>query len=218
VDAIFVVDALGAADLHALRDAVSASDLIGDSPLGGTFTATRGFSITFQRSRVDDVRARFPFLAPFLGLALDDARIRKVQRAPLLGGPPSPNACYLNVLIVPPGASVGKHVDATLGPSNGTVIPEAVGVLYVDVSDDLRGGELLLWDGDRVVREVKPQNGLFLMFAGRLGHEIKHVDASRARVSVVCELYALSPGVLSAVPALKVQSRAAFAVVLDRTT
>jgi hypothetical protein len=34
-------------------------------------------------------------------------------------------------------------------------------------------------------------------------------------VSVVCEEYALSPGVLSAVPRLKVHSRAAFAAVLD---
>lgn len=208
-------DALAPAALAALRDGVLGSKLLGDSPLGGTFTATRGFSITFHRDRSRDVLARFPFAEPFFELALDAARVREVQRVPLLRGPPVPNAFYVNVLVVPPGASVGRHVDATLGPSNGSVIPEAVAVLYLDVPDDLRGGALSLWDRDARVQDIEPRANRFVLFAGRLGHEVGVVTASRPRVSIVCEQYALAPGVLSAVPALKVHSRSAFQAVLD---
>lgn len=211
---IVVDDALPADALAALRDGVLGSHLLGDSPLGGTFSATRGFSVTFHRSRAADVIARFPFVSPFLDLALDHARVRGVQRKPLLGGPPVPNAFYMNVLVVPPGASVGKHVDATLGPSNGSVIPEAVAVLYLDVPEDLRGGALALFADDALVEEIEPVPNRFVLFAGRLGHEVRAVSASRPRLSIVCEQYALSPGVLSAVPPLKVQSRNAFQRVL----
>lgn len=213
--AVVLDDALAPAALAALRDGVLGSHLLGDSPLGGTFAATRGFSITFHRARLADVIARFPFAAPFLDVALDIERVRDVQRKPLLGGPPAPNAFYMNVLVVPPGAGVGKHVDATLGPSNGSVIPEAVAVLYLDVPEDLRGGTLALYADDALVEEIEPRANRFVLFAGRLGHEVRAVQASRPRLSIVCEQYALSPGVLSAVPPLKVQSRIAFQRVLD---
>src|SRR5205085_7501139 len=133
----------------------------------------------------------------------DDEKTRAscVQRKPFFGGPPEPNGFYLNVLVVPSGASVGRHVDATLGPPNGTVIPEAVAVLYLDVADDLAGGRLVLVDPstDRVVdgAPVVPRANRFVVFAGRLAHEVEAVTSTRPRVSIVCEQYALSPGVLS---------------------
>jgi hypothetical protein len=213
-DVVIVDDALAKQALLALREGVLASKLLGDSPLGGTFLATRGFSITFHRGAQSDVVARFPFTAPFLDIAL--ARTSEVQKQPLLGGPPVPNAFYLNVLVVPEGASVGKHVDATLGPSNGSVIPQAVAVLYLDVADDLRGGRLVLSDDATVVDSITPKANRFVLFAGRLAHEVEAVSSSsRPRVSLVLEQYALAPGVLSAVPKLKVHSRAGFQAVLD---
>ena len=122
------------------------------------------------------------------------------------------------MLVVPAGAAVGLHVDATLGPPNGSVIPEAVSVLYLDVADDLAGGRLVLVDPatDRVVEgaPVVPRANRFVLFAGRLAHEVEAVTSSRPRVSIVCEQYALSPGVLSAVPRVKVHSRSAFDAVL----
>ncbi len=219
---VIVDDAVSGGALEALRDGVLSSKLMSDSPLGGTFLATRGFAVTFHRSARADVEARFPFVAPFLALALDAHPAREVQRRPLLGGPPVPNALYLNVLSVPAGAGVGRHVDATLGPPNGSVVPEAVAVLYLDVPEDLEGGRLLLFDdgagrgppGD-AVEAIVPRGGRFVLFAGRLGHEVETVRASRARLSIVCEQYALAPGVLSAVPRLKVQSRGGFQAILD---
>ena len=217
VDVVVVDDALDAAAVSVVRDGVMTSKLMGESPLGGTFLATRGFSITFHRSARADVVERWPFTKRFLALALDDVAAQRVQRRPLLGGPPAPNALYLNVLVVPPGASVGRHVDATLGPPNGSVVPEAVSVLYLDVPDDLQGGRLVLVDGpgERKVDVIEPRAGRYVLFAGRLGHEVEAVTGSRPRVSIVCEQYALSPGVLSAVPRLKVHSRGGFAAVLE---
>lgn len=228
-DVIQVDDGVDAAALAAIRDGVLASKLMGESPLGGTFLATRGFSITFHRAARADVEARFPYLAPFLALALDRFGAEHVQRRPFLGGPPVPNAFYLNVLVVPPGASVGQHVDATLGPPNGSVVPEAVSVLYLDVPDDMQGGRLLLVDPTRDegsdggggrpcppgIAPVEPRTARYILFAGRLAHAVEAVDATRPRTSIVCEQYALAPGVLSAVPRLKVHARGAFARVLD---
>jgi hypothetical protein len=213
--AVIVDDAVTDAERIELRDAITRSKLLGDSPLGGTFLATRGFSITFHRDARVDVEARFPFLARFLQLALDEHPAREVQRRPLLGGPPLPNAFYLNVLVVPPGAGVGLHVDATLGPPNRSVIPEAVSVLYLDVPPDLRGGLLKLCLGEHEIDAIEPRDARYVVFAGRLGHEVTTVEASRPRMSIVCEQYALAPGVLSAVPRLKVHARNAFQNVLD---
>lgn len=213
--ALILDDALDAMDLEAVRGAVLSSKLLGDSPLGGTFLATRGFSVTFHRDRRAEVETRFPFLHTFLGLALHDERVREVQRRPLLGGPPRVNACYLNVLVVPPGAGVGRHVDATLGPPSGYVVPEAVSVLYLDVPANLEGGELVLSGDKGEIERIAPRPGRFVVFGGALAHEVTPVRASRPRVSVVCELYALSAGVLSLVPRLKVHSRSAFQAVLD---
>lgn len=209
-------DAVDPERVALLRDAVLQSALLGESPLGGTFLATRGFSVTFHRARRRDVAARFPFLESFLALALDEKRTSAVQPRRLLGGTPRPNAFYLNVLVVPPGASVARHVDATLGPSNGSVTPEAVAVLYLDVPEDLSGGELVLYDDDKTVARIAPRAGRLVVFHGRLGHEVTAVSASRPRTSIVCEQYALSAGVLSAVPSLRVHSREAFRAVLDK--
>lgn len=206
---------LSATELRALRDGVLASRLLGDSPLGGAFLATRGFSITFHRSRAASVRARFPFLASFLARALDPAHTREVQRRPLLGGPPATNAFYLNVLVVPPGAGVARHVDATLGPPSGRVLPEAVTVLYLDIPTGLVGGELVLHDANGEVGRVAPRENRWVVFAGHLAHEVTAVQAARPRMSIVCEQYALAAGALSVVPRLKVHARGAFAALLD---
>jgi hypothetical protein len=208
--------ALPAAACAALHDAVTTSGLLGESPLGGTFLATRGFSITFHRARAPDVVARFPALAPFLALVLDEAHTKTVQPRPLLGGAPIPNAFYLNVLVVPPGAAVGRHIDATLGPPSGRVIPEAVSVLYLDVPTDLRGGELVLYARDDEVGRIRPATNRSVLFWGALGHEVTTVHAGQPRTSIVCEQYALAPGVLSVVPEFKLHSRNGFQSVLDR--
>jgi 2OG-Fe(II) oxygenase superfamily len=199
-------------EVQALRDAALASRLLGKSVLKGAFEATRGFGVRFRRGARADVEARFPAFAPFLARATARERIDAV-RAPrplhLVDRTVGANAFYLNLLVVPPGAGVGRHVDATLGPDDPrrAVTPRAVAVLYLDVPPG--GGRLLLFDGDAPAGIIEPRAGRLVHFDGTLGHEVEAVanDAPGPRVSLVCELYSLGPLALRQVPRLHVQGR-----------
>lgn len=223
-EGVVVVDNVVGVDVIAgLSAAIAASRLIGESQLVGGFVATRGFGIACHASAVDDAVARAPFLRPFVDVALDPD-LRDAAR------PPSfierafgfffddVTALYLNVLQVPPGGAVEKHVDATLGVVKGddrALVPRAVVALYVDVPADLQGGVLRLFRGDELVAEIEPRPGRLVCFDGRLAHEVTATSASAARVSCVAELYRLPRHRLAALPRVRVQSNG-FAEVLER--
>jgi predicted 2-oxoglutarate/Fe(II)-dependent dioxygenase YbiX len=127
-------------------------------------------------------------------------------------------ALYLNVLVVPPGGAVERHVDATLGVVAGdprTIVPRVVVALYVDVPADLQGGVLRLDRDGVAVAEITPRRGRLVCFDGRLAHEVTATTASGPRVSCVAELYRLPRERLRALPRLRVQSNG-FADVLER--
>ncbi len=208
--------------------------MIGESQLVGPFSATRGFGIACHRSAVDEALGRVPWLRPFLALALDDERRHRLLRTSfierLLGGVfGDVNALYVNVLVVPPGGAVARHVDSTLGVEGQRAVltPRAVAVLYVDVPDGLAGGTLRLFRGDESApsASIKPRAGRFVLFRGALGHEVTPTSfssssssassSSKARVSCVCELYALPRDRLARMPRVRLQSRG-FADVLAR--
>ncbi|HEY1098495.1 MAG TPA: hypothetical protein VGF99_06190, partial [Myxococcota bacterium] len=144
VACVVVDDALDVAAVDALRAGIRASRLIGDSQLttlpsrplltrrfippaerarleGGGFATTRGFGVICHADALDDAIAKVPVLAPFVPLAIAPTHRRRVR--PLTGldrvaefvGVDDVNALYLNVLVVPPGAAVDRHTDATLG-------------------------------------------------------------------------------------------------------
>jgi hypothetical protein len=215
-------DAFSHDEVRAFREGALASPFLGESPLKGTFEATRGFSVTFQRRSLDDVRARFPFLAPFFARATDRALHKRAQRRPRFFPVVEPNAFYLNVLVVPPGAGVERHVDATLSPHEqpDSLIPIAVAVAYAQVPADLTGGALVLDDGKPLPAgfraEVLPKEGRFVMFAGHLAHRVADVacPSGLPRVSWVLEQYALDDATLATIRALRVHSRAGFAAFL----
>jgi hypothetical protein len=173
--AITVDDALPAATVDQLRAAIAASRLVGDSQLVGGFAATRGFGIACHRKALPTAMERAPFLAPFVDRALDETVLRALCGAP---GPlarmrgTAITALYLNVLVVPPGAAVARHVDATLGPGDPARarIPRAVCVLYLDVPAAVAtgsgGGQLQLWDGpgDTPTETITPRAGRMVWF------------------------------------------------------
>lgn len=222
---VHVFDDLDASvvDVDALRVGVRDSKLVGKSQLVGGFVQTRGFGIACHRSAWREAAQRAPFLAPFLALALDDDRLHGLLRTSfvrrLLGAFfGDVNALYVNVLVVPAGAAVEKHVDSTLGTRAGSdvvYVPRAVCVLYVDVPEDLEGGKLRVYDGDRLVAEVTPRVGRLVLFRGHLAHEVTAASTSTtgARVSCVCELYALPRERLRGLPRVRLQSEG-FADVL----
>ena len=226
-------------DVAPLRAAIRASRLIGDSQLttlpvmsrrlrlptqdGGGFTSTRGFGVICHRDAVDEAVEKVPLLAPFVPLALSETlrrRVRPMSTAERLGAAlfHDVNALYFNVLVVPPGAAVDRHTDATLGTvadDPRTLTPLVVAVLYVDIPDDLVGGELRLFQGGALVETITPKNGRFVLFDGRLEHEVTATTASGPRISCVAELYRLPRVRLRRLPRVRVQSNG-FAEVMRR--
>jgi hypothetical protein len=124
-------------------------------------------------------------------------------------------AFYLNVLVVPAGANVARHLDTTLGPRLGAamVMPLAVSVLYLDSPP---GGVLRLWRGEHQVAALTPKPGRFVCFRGDLAHEVAAVEGEGERVSIVCEQYGCSRGAAARLPPLQVSSRGRFGRVLER--
>lgn len=187
------------------------------SPLYGSFQATRGFAAVFRRDGVDALKQRLPELSFFVEalLSLREAfALVPWWRRPFTSAP-TPNAFYLNVLAVPRGAKVDRHVDATLrGPSgDNEALPLRVSVLYLRVPHDMRGGRLRLHAGGLHVADVRPSERTLLHFRGDLAHEVLPFEArseQALRLSVVCEQYVLSDTALGRLPPFQLQSKASF--------
>lgn len=225
-DGVLIVDdALDAGAVAALSAGIAQTQLVGESQLVGGFVTTRGFGIACHRDAVDDAVARAPFLRRFVDLALDSAlrdRARPPSFVDRLGAffVDDVTALYLNVLQVPPGGAVERHVDATLGVTPGdarALVPRVVVALYVDVPPDLQGGELRLFRGDTPVATVKPAPGRLVCFDGRLAHEVTATTSASTRLSCVAELYRLPRRRLKALPRVRVQSNG-FKAVFDRVS
>ena len=211
-----VDNALSGPALEALRGAVRESPLVASSTLAGSFRGSRGFAVIFTAPGREKLSRRFPALAPFLALALEERPRATLWR--LLARPlPAANAFYLNVLILSAGARIGRHVDGTLrGPSGvETVLPRRVSVLYLSVPGG-PGGELRLWRGSGLVATVLPVPGRLVHFRGALDHEVAPLDSGGGeRISVVCEQYHLPPAALARVEPIALQSKAGFAAHLE---
>jgi len=180
--------------------------------LRGAFEHTRGFAMTFTRVGRLQLLERFVFLAPFVDrfLVVDDGE-----------GPYEsvPNAFYLNLLMVPCGAAVGAHIDATLRDLCGSesALPVRVSVIYLQVPRSMTGGKLRLTRGSDLIGEVAPQEGDLVHFRGDLTHEVTPVQATdegACRISLVCEQYHLEKEALAMLPDFRIQSKAGFAAYL----
>lgn len=208
-------------EVRRLADALLSSPLVGKSTLVGGFHESRGFAFTFTRAGEPALRARAPFLAPYLDRALDERRRRALlpllrrRRATLAPC----NAFYLNLLIVPQGGRVGRHVDATLRAPAGVpgLVPAAVSVVYL-IAPRARGGRLLLDDEGRPRAAIKPRAGALVVFDGRLAHQVEPFSGGppgSVRASLVCEQYVVPDAALARLPALRLHSKAGFDAYLD---
>ena len=111
------------------------------------------------------------------------------------------NAFYLNPLVLSAGGQVEAHVDCSLGGYPGQIMtPALVSVLYVQVPNDLTGGELVLKLEERPVAELPPATNTLLYFLGHLTHSVNPVQTSDCRISLVCEQYNLAADVLQTIP------------------
>lgn len=212
---------LSATQLDALRSGLLGSPLVARSTLAGTFQSSRGFAFVFKAEGAKSLEARYPFLAPYFRFAFSD-RTRNALRPwwrPWRKAA-APNAFYMNLLLVPAGAAVGRHIDATLAEPSGVAnaTPWQVSVLYLQVPKARRGGELFLYGEDGPVGGVRPREGHALHFDGELAHEVRPFesdDPAAVRVSLVLEQYRFDEAALAKVPELWVQSKAGFGAYLE---
>lgn len=176
---------LKTAELAALRQTIVNSPYLADNQLSEGFQDSRGFSVVFTRSGIEQVIEKFPAFTPYLTRVLKSAC----------------NAFYLNPLVLSAGAAVTPHIDCSLGRyPQSMIIPTLVSVLYVQVPQDLTGGELVLKLGERPVAELPPETNTLLYFLGNVMHSVNPVKTRDCRISLVCEQYNLAPNVLQTIP------------------
>lgn len=180
--------------LNFLQVQILSCPYLAASKLSESFEGTKGFSVIFKRTEIDEVERRFPFFQRYLKVALMT----------------SCNAFYLNPLILEEGTCVKPHVDCSLSnhSNNFIAIPSVVSVLYVQVPLDLQGGELILQKRDRLVGQIQPQANTLLYFRGNLTHSVNQVKSSRFRISLVCEKYNLNEMQLQQIPDFEIKSKA----------
>ena len=179
--------------LNDLRGEILACPYFAVNNLNRDFVGTKGFSVVFQRSEIAEVERKFPFFKPYLDRALE----------------PVCNAFYLNPLLLQEGSRVDPHIDRSLRAYCKTIEPPmVVSVLYVQVPENLQGGELVLRNHKQQVGQIKPQVNTLVYFQGDLTHSVNAVKTSGTRLSLVCEQYSLSEKELRDIPEFTVESRA----------
>lgn len=191
-------NALPAAELAKLREALLASPYLQKNVLNVRFATTLGFSVIFQQP--EQLLKDFGFLQSFLRF-LD----------------PRCTLYYLNVLALEANSHVERHIDHSIRGYNPQLpFPQRVTVLYVDIPP-MQGGELQLYDRyDQVVERVVPESNLLLHFKGDCKHAVSAVSGcERPRLSLVCEQYRLSPSQLQDLPAYTIKSTAGFGTFLQ---
>lgn len=169
---------------------ILSSSYLGVSQLNNNFAQTKGFSVIFKRSGIEEVERHFSFFKPYLNIALKS----------------SCNAFYLNPLLINEGGSVRAHIDCSISSYTSIMtIPSIVSVIYVEVPPNLQGGELVLQYRENQVGQIQPQTNTLLYFRGDLTHFVNEVKSSETRVSLVCEQYKLSTTQLEQIPEFEIQ-------------
>ena len=178
--------------LKELRSHILNSPYLNVSQLGESFADTKGFSLIFKRSSINQVINKFSCLKPYFEATLKEAC----------------NAFYCNVLILESGNSVAEHTDCSISSYDMIYTnPRLVSVFYVDISKDIQGGELVLSLGQKNW-QIKPQTNSLIFFLGHLSHLVNQVTSSQPRISLVCEQYHLSPERLENIPEFEIKSGA----------
>ena len=133
---------------------------MGPSPLKGTFDKPRGFALVFTTAGIEEVHKRFSCLAPFLE-EITKPHIIQRSWAGLRSTQIPCNAFYLNLLMVPAGTWVRRHVDATLRRAGELeeILPSRVSVLWLRTPRELHGGELQLFAGEKQLATITAHDG-----------------------------------------------------------
>lgn len=181
--------------LKSLEKQILLCPYLSESQLSDSFAGTKGFSVVFKHSAVEQVKQHFPFLQQYLETTLNT----------------NCNAFYLNSLLIDTGKCIESHIDSSISSyTEITVIPTIVSVLYVQVPSDLRGGELILENNKQQINIISPKTNTLLYFRGDLKHSVSKVKSLQSRISLVCEQYNLSANLLDQIPEFKIETSATF--------
>ncbi|MDJ0713521.1 MAG: FkbM family methyltransferase [Prochloraceae cyanobacterium] len=177
--------------LSELRSQILSSPYLSASQLSEGFAGTKGFSVIFKRSGMAEVERQFPFFAPYLKIALKQAC----------------NAFYLNPLVLEGETRVEPHVDCSISSYDMVYTnPNLVSVLYVQVPEDIQGGELVLQPSEDKVIQIQPRRNTLIYFLGNLMHSVNEVKCSEPRISLICEQYNLDQTRLEKIPEFEIKS------------
>ena len=141
--------------------------------------------MVFKRSGIERVIEQFPEFQTYLEIALK----------------PGCNAFYLNPLVIEAGGNVKPHFDCSISSyEQAIVIPNLVSVLYVQVPQDIQGGQLILESENKVYKVISPEYNTLLYFLGNLTHSVMPFYSQQPRISLICEQYNLPPAKLNYIP------------------
>jgi len=190
---------------------VAAAANLDYNPLSGGFQQTRGLVMHFTRHGMEHLDSHhLSWLTPFFDKVADDLC----------------NAFVFNILVVPIGASVDKHLDVSLiqPVTLQSFTPHTVSVLYMKVPNETYGGELTV-AGEAGVNQsfdnktVAPREGLLVRFRGDARHAVHRICTvgksctqidgadQESRISLVLEQYRLPAGVVHRSPDFILQPR-----------
>lgn len=195
-------------ELAALRSAVLASPYLAETDLNEGFEGTSGFTLLFDRSQVERVKALMPELTPFLAKAMH-------LRA---------NVFFLNPLVIHAGGSgVAPHADKTLVSyvaEGEPPYPFAVSVLYLSLPREKKGGDLVF---HRLIGKLKrrPEENMLVEFPGWMLHEVtplSSTEGSPPRVSLVLEQYQVSEEMRSGIPDWSLETTRPFSEFFDEAS
>lgn len=179
-------------DLKELKTGILSSKYLSTNNLNRDFVSSKGFSIVFTRKGISEVSKHFPFFSKYLELALD----------------PYCNAFYLNPLLLKSDSRVDPHIDRSLRSYLKTIdTPLLVSVLYLQVVENLLGGELTLTNNKKTLGKIKPKTNMLLYFQGHLTHSVNQLKSDGERLSLVCEQYNLLDDELREIPEFRIESR-----------
>lgn len=182
-------------EFEGLRNSLRASADMQDSSLSqDNFGNTKGWMIRFSEEGIARVRShpKFHMVMPYF----DKARN------------PEANAFVVNYLICnqPPEGenAVEMHLDNSVAMTGGattnyTIVAHQVNVLYLDVPEGMKGGDLEVWPFERGTTEldktvVSPGENLMAEFRGDSFHRVGKLTLpdGKPRVGIVFEQYKIT--------------------------
>lgn len=117
---------------------------------------------------------------------------------------------------------MAPHIDRSLNTWTRPELPPfpvKVSVLYLDVAENLKGGDLLLYPPLMAFHKkpkITPKTGLLFEFRGDLRHEVAAVvESDRPRISLVMEHYEMPTYLLRKIPEFYVKSSRRFDSFMD---